>query len=97
MTLMLGRSRFAGHNIKAGNRDGSEQLSPKRELMERFGMSHPIDQIDNPHTKPLQMEHGGQKSSGRSQSDVPLEGFLLREILSERAVTAIDEIHRHVA
>jgi hypothetical protein len=55
-------------------------------------MSHPIDQID----KPLQMEHGGQKSSGRSQSDVPLEGFLLREILSERAVTAIDEIHRHV-
>ena len=36
-------------------------------------MSHPIDQIDNPRTKPLQMERDGQKSSGRSQSDVRLE------------------------
>jgi hypothetical protein len=36
-------------------------------------MSHPIDQIDNPRTKPLQMEHDGQKNSGRSQSDVRLE------------------------
>ena len=43
-----------------------------------------IDQLDNSRTKPLQMEHDGQMSSGRSQSDVPLEGFLLREILSER-------------
>ena len=59
-------------------------MSPKRELMERFGMSHPIDQIDNPRTKPLQMVRDGQMSSGQSQSDVPLEGFLLREILSER-------------
>ena len=36
-------------------------------------MSHPIDQIDNPRTKPLQVEHDGQKNSGRSQSDVRLE------------------------
>ena len=50
----------------------------------RIDMSHPIEQIDNSRTKPLQMEHDGQMSSGRSQSDVPLEGFLLREILSER-------------
>jgi enoyl-CoA hydratase/carnithine racemase len=36
-------------------------------------MSHPIDQIDNSRTRPLQIEHDGQMSSGRSQSDVRLE------------------------
>jgi hypothetical protein len=41
--------------------------------MESFGMSHPIDQTDNSRTKPLQMEHDGQMSSGRSQGDVRLE------------------------
>jgi hypothetical protein len=41
--------------------------------MESFGMSHPIDQIDNSRTKPLQMEHAGQVSPGRSQGDVRLE------------------------
>ena len=56
-------------------RDGSEQFSPTRELMESFDMSHPIDQIENSRTKPLQMEHDGQMSSGRSQSDVPLENW----------------------
>jgi hypothetical protein len=40
--------------------------------MESFGMSHPIDQIDNSATMPLQMEHDGQMSSGRSQGDVHL-------------------------
>jgi hypothetical protein len=39
--------------------------------MKSFDRSRPIDQIDN--TKPLQMEHDGQMSSGRSQSDVRLE------------------------
>jgi hypothetical protein len=33
-------------------------------------MSRPMDQIDNSRTKPLQMEHDGQMSSDRSQSDV---------------------------
>src|SRR5258707_9673105 len=41
--------------------------------MGSFGMFHPIDQIENSRTKPLQMEHDGQMSSGRSQSDVRLE------------------------
>ena len=41
--------------------------------MKSFDMSRPIDQIDNSRTKPLQMEHDGQMSSGRSQSDVRLE------------------------
>jgi enoyl-CoA hydratase/carnithine racemase len=41
--------------------------------MESFGMSHPIDQIDNSRTKPLQMEHDGQMSPGRSQGDMRLE------------------------
>ena len=36
-------------------------------------MSHLIDQLDNSRTKPLQMEHDGQMSSGRSKSDVRLE------------------------
>ena len=35
-------------------------------------MSHPIDQTDNSRTKPFQMEHDGQMSSGRSQSNVRL-------------------------
>jgi hypothetical protein len=39
----------------------------------RIDMSHPIDQIENSRTKPLQMEHDGQMNSGRSQSDVRLE------------------------
>jgi (methylthio)acryloyl-CoA hydratase len=33
-------------------------------------MSRPMDQIDNSRTKPLQMEHDGQMSSDRSESDV---------------------------
>jgi len=41
--------------------------------MERFDMSRPMDQIDNSRTKPLQTEHHGHLSSGRSQSDVRLE------------------------
>jgi hypothetical protein len=41
--------------------------------MGSFDMSHLIDQLDNSRTKPLQMEHDGQMSSGRSQSDVRLE------------------------
>src|SRR5258707_7272506 len=45
----------------------------ERELMERFEMSRPMDQIDNSSTKPLQTEHHGQMSSGRSQSDVRLQ------------------------
>jgi len=36
-------------------------------------MSHPKDQIDNSRTKPLQMDHDGQISPGRSQGDVRLE------------------------
>jgi hypothetical protein len=32
-------------------------------------MSRPTDQFDNSHTKPLQMEHHGQISSDRSQTD----------------------------
>ena len=36
-------------------------------------MFHPIDQIDNSCTKPLQMEHVGQMSSDRSHGDVRLE------------------------
>jgi len=54
-------------------RDGSEQFSPTRELMKSFDMSHPIDQIDNSATMPLQMEHDGQMRPDRSQSDGPLE------------------------
>src|SRR5882762_5504172 len=45
----------------------------ERELMERFDMSRPMDQIDNSSTKPLQTEHHGQMSSRRSQRDVRLE------------------------
>ena len=45
----------------------------ERELMERFDMSRPMDQIDNSSTKQLQTEHHGQTSSRRSQSDVRLE------------------------
>jgi adenylate cyclase len=41
----------------------------ERELMERFDMSRPMDQIDNSSTKPFQTEHHGQMSSRRSQSD----------------------------
>ena len=48
-------------------------LTVTREPMESFDMSHPKDQIDNSRTKPLQMEHDGQMSSDRSQSDVRLE------------------------
>src|SRR3981081_4515146 len=44
-----------------------------RELMERFDMSRPMDQIDNSSTQQLQTEHNGQTSSRRSQSDVRLE------------------------
>jgi hypothetical protein len=44
-----------------------------RVLMERFDMSRPMDQIDMSRTKPLQTEHHGSMSSGRSQSDVRLE------------------------
>lgn len=36
-------------------------------------MSRSIDQIDNSRTRPLQIEHDGQMSSGPSQSDVRLE------------------------
>ena len=32
-------------------------------------MSRPTDQLDNSHTKPLQMEHHEQMSSDRSQTD----------------------------
>jgi (methylthio)acryloyl-CoA hydratase len=38
-------------------------------------MSHLIDQPDNSRTKPLQMEHDGQMSSGRSKSDVRPENW----------------------
>ena len=41
--------------------------------MGSFDTSRPIDQIDNSRTKPFQMEHDGQMSSGRSKSDVRLE------------------------
>jgi hypothetical protein len=41
--------------------------------MGSFDMSHLIDQLDNSRAKPLQMEHDGQMSSGRSKSDVRLE------------------------
>jgi len=41
--------------------------------MKSFDMSHPIDQIDNSATMPLQMEHDGQMRPDRSQSDGPLE------------------------
>jgi enoyl-CoA hydratase/carnithine racemase len=41
--------------------------------MERFDMSHTMDQIDNSRTKPFQVEHHGPMSSGRSQSDVRRE------------------------
>src|SRR4030088_1669823 len=34
-----------------------------RELMERFDMSRPMDQIDNSSTKQLQTEHHGQPST----------------------------------
>jgi hypothetical protein len=41
--------------------------------MGSFDTSRPIDQIDNSRTKPFQMEHDRQMSSGRSKSDVRLE------------------------
>jgi len=44
-------------------------------------MSRPIDQIDNSRTKPLLMEHDGQMSSDRSQSDVRLDETQARQIL----------------
>ena len=50
---------------------GRSNLLP-RESEWRIDMSHPIEQIDNSRTKPLQMEHDGQMSSGRSQSNVRL-------------------------
>jgi hypothetical protein len=40
-------------------------------------MSHPIDQIENSRTKPLQMEHDGQMNSGRSQSNVRLDAVII--------------------
>jgi enoyl-CoA hydratase/carnithine racemase len=36
-------------------------------------MSRPMEKIDNSRTKPLQTEHHGQMSSGRSQSNVCLQ------------------------
>ena len=36
-------------------------------------MSRPTDELDNSHTKPLQMEHHEQISSDRSQTDGRLE------------------------
>jgi enoyl-CoA hydratase/carnithine racemase len=47
--------------------------------MESFDMSHPKDQIDNSRTKPLQMDHDGQISPGRSQGDVRLENCASQE------------------
>jgi hypothetical protein len=60
-----------------------------RELMERFDMSRPMDQIDNSRTKPLQAEHHGQLSSGRSQSDVRLENCesQARRVLPDSLIT----------
>jgi hypothetical protein len=49
--------------------------------MKSFDMSRPIDQIDNSRTKPLLMEHDGQMSSDRSQSDVRLDETQARQIL----------------
>jgi NAD(P)-dependent dehydrogenase (short-subunit alcohol dehydrogenase family) len=43
--------------------------------MGSFDMSHLIDQLDNSRTKPLQMEHDGQMSSGRLKSDVRPENW----------------------
>ena len=56
-----------------GGATGHAAPMATRELMERFDMSRPMDQIDDSRTKPLQTEHHGQLSSGRSQSDVRLE------------------------
>jgi len=53
-------------------------------------MSHPKDQIDNSRTKPLQMDHDGQISLGRSQSDVRLENCAsqARRILPNSLITS---------
>src|SRR5258706_12685501 len=40
-------------------------LTVTRELMERFDMSHTMDQIDNSRTKQFQVEHHGPLSLGR--------------------------------
>jgi enoyl-CoA hydratase/carnithine racemase len=39
--------------------------------MESFDMSHPIDQIDNARTKPLQIENDGQTSSDHARRALP--------------------------
>jgi hypothetical protein len=70
MTPMLARSRFAVRNIKQDR--GRSNLVP-HESNGEFRYVHPIDQIDNSRTKPLQMEHDGQMSSDRSHGDVRLE------------------------
>jgi (methylthio)acryloyl-CoA hydratase len=61
-----------------------------RELMERFDMSRPMDQIDNSRTKPLQMEHDGPMSLGPSQSDVPPENRTsqARRVLPDSLITS---------
>src|SRR4030088_413120 len=67
----------------------------ERELMERFDMSRPMDQIDNSSTKPLQTEHHGQMSSRRSQSDVRLENCesqARRDLPGSRVEASMDAV-----
>src|SRR5260370_42051425 len=54
-------------------------LGVTREAMESFDMSNAKDKIDNSRTKPLQMDHDGQISPGRSQGDVRLENRASQE------------------
>src|SRR5258706_16431188 len=54
-------------------------LTVTRDPMESFDMRNPKDKIDNSRTKPLQMDHDGQISPGRSQGDVRLENRASQE------------------
>jgi Tfp pilus assembly protein PilV len=55
---------------RAVGASGTQRQWPERELIERFDMSCPIDQIDNSSAKPFQTGHRGRMNSRRSQSDV---------------------------
>jgi (methylthio)acryloyl-CoA hydratase len=69
---------------------GHATLMVTREPMESFDMSDPKDQINNSRRKPLQMEHDGPMSLGRSQSDVPPENCTsqARRVLPDSLITS---------
>ncbi len=81
-----------GRSLSLENRTRAVVRRPMvtREPMESFDMSHPKDQIDNSRTKPLQMDHDGQISPGRSQGDVHLENCAsqARRVLPNSLITS---------